>query len=192
MLDSDHGVPKIFKICICNKANDIFKVWLKFRIPLFIFVYHICITLAIWTNLVLPKRYTAWKVSKYGFFSGPYFATFALNTERYSVSLRIQSKCGKIRTSTFHAVRVKENITIRKKWNVKIQIMNEKKWRWKTNFLLQSPIIVIFMSCESLIFGDLKYIHCWRNNQYFLYIVLYIPLVLSILKNEINNFFDEH
>ena len=48
------------------------------------------------------------------------------------------------------------------------------------------------MSCESLIFGDLKYIHCWRNNQYFLYIVLYIPLVLSILKNEINNFFDEH
>ena len=48
------------------------------------------------------------------------------------------------------------------------------------------------MSCESLIFGDLKYIHCWRNYQYFLYIVLYIPLVLSILKNEINNFFDEH
>ena len=28
-------------------------------------------------------------------FSGPYFPTFGLNTERYFVSLRIQSKCGK-------------------------------------------------------------------------------------------------
>ena len=41
---------------------------------------------------------TAWKVSKHGVFSGPYFPAFGLNTERYTVSLRIQSKCGKIRT----------------------------------------------------------------------------------------------
>ena len=32
------------------------------------------------------------------FFSGPYFPTFGLNTERYGVPLRIQSKCGKIWT----------------------------------------------------------------------------------------------
>ena len=31
-------------------------------------------------------------------FSGLYFPTFKLNTERYSVPFRIQSKCGKIRT----------------------------------------------------------------------------------------------
>ena len=37
-------------------------------------------------------------MSKCGVFSGPYFPAFGLNTERYSVSLRIQSKCGKIRT----------------------------------------------------------------------------------------------
>ena len=43
-------------------------------------------------------------------FSGPYFSTFGLNTERYSVSLRIQSECGKVRakktpnTDTFYAV----------------------------------------------------------------------------------------
>ena len=30
--------------------------------------------------------------------SGPHFATFGLNMERYSVSLRIQSECGKMRT----------------------------------------------------------------------------------------------
>ena len=41
--------------------------------------------------------YTAWKVSRYGVFSGPYFLAFGLNTERYGVSLRIQSECGKIR-----------------------------------------------------------------------------------------------
>ena len=43
-------------------------------------------------------------------FSGPYFPTFGLNTERYSVSLSIQIECGKIRTrktpntDTFHAL----------------------------------------------------------------------------------------
>ena len=31
-------------------------------------------------------------------FSGPYFSAFVLNTERYGVSLRIQSECGKIPT----------------------------------------------------------------------------------------------
>ena len=31
-------------------------------------------------------------------FSAPYFAAFGLNTERYSLSLRIQSECGKILT----------------------------------------------------------------------------------------------
>ena len=43
-------------------------------------------------------------------YSGPYFPAFGLNTERYSVSLHIQSECGKIRTritpntDTFYAV----------------------------------------------------------------------------------------
>ena len=38
------------------------------------------------------------EVSKYRVFSGPYFPAFGLNTERYELSLRIRSKCGKIRT----------------------------------------------------------------------------------------------
>ena len=41
---------------------------------------------------------TVWKVSKYGVISGPYFPVFGLNTERYSVSLRIQPECVTIRT----------------------------------------------------------------------------------------------
>ena len=31
----------------------------------------------------IDKENTAWKVSKYGVFSGPYFPAFGLNTERY-------------------------------------------------------------------------------------------------------------
>ena len=38
---------------------------------------------------------TAWKVSKYGVISGPYFPAFGLNTETYEVSLHIQSECRK-------------------------------------------------------------------------------------------------
>ena len=43
-------------------------------------------------------------------FCGPYFPAFGLNTERYGVSLRMQSKCGEIQTRkapnkyTFHTV----------------------------------------------------------------------------------------
>ena len=53
---------------------------------------------------------TAWKVSKYGVFLVHFFSAFGLNTERCGVSLRIQSKCGKVRirktanTGIFHAV----------------------------------------------------------------------------------------
>ena len=44
------------------------------------------------------RAITAWKVSKYGVFSGLHFPAFRLNTQRYGVSLHIQSKWGKIRT----------------------------------------------------------------------------------------------
>ena len=49
-------------------------------------------------------------------YSGPHFPAFALNTERYSLSLRIQSKCEETRiritpdTDTFHAVMVLKRV----------------------------------------------------------------------------------
>ena len=52
----------------------------------------------IFCDICKVKYATAWKLSDYGVFSGPYFPVFGLNTERYEVSLRIQSECGKIRT----------------------------------------------------------------------------------------------
>ena len=56
------------------------------------------------TTLIHYKLYkssTAWKVSKYGVISGPYFHAFRLNTERYEVSHRIQSGSVKIRTRNY-------------------------------------------------------------------------------------------
>ena len=41
---------------------------------------------------------TAWRVSKYGVFFGPYFLVFELNTEIYRVNLRIQFEYRKMRT----------------------------------------------------------------------------------------------
>ena len=41
---------------------------------------------------------TAWKVSKYGVISGPYFPIFGLNTAIYFVNLRIQSEYRKMWT----------------------------------------------------------------------------------------------
>ena len=45
-------------------------------------------------------------------YSGPHFAAFGLNTDRYGASLHIQSECGKVRTritpntDTFYALAV--------------------------------------------------------------------------------------
>ena len=48
------------------------------------------------TLILSHSGVTAWRVSKYGVFSGPYFPVFGLNTEIYRVNLRIQSKYRKI------------------------------------------------------------------------------------------------
>ena len=53
-------------------------------------------------------------------YSGPYFPTFGLNTERYSLSLRIQSKCGKTRSritpnmNSFYAVKITQSKMVEK------------------------------------------------------------------------------
>ena len=50
-------------------------------------------------NNAFLATFTAWKVSQYGIFSGPYFPVFGLNTEICGVNLCIQSEYGKIRTT---------------------------------------------------------------------------------------------
>ena len=58
---------------------------------------------------MITDHHCATKMRIQSFF-GPHFPTFGLNTERYGISVRIQSECGEIRTrktpntDTFHAV----------------------------------------------------------------------------------------
>ena len=63
------------------------------------------------------EKNTVWNAFKYGVFSGPYFPAFGLNKERYEVSLRIQSKCRKIRTkrnSVFEHISRSESFRVSK------------------------------------------------------------------------------
>ena len=87
------------KIC-CNGSNH--SVHLTYSLSIFSFIGIISRIL----QQNIPKSsyflpcdtYTALKLSKYGVISGPYFPVFGLNTEIYSVNLRIQSEYRKIRT----------------------------------------------------------------------------------------------
>ena len=56
-------------------------------------------------------QFTAWTLSKYGVFSGPYFPAFGLNTERLSLFSPNAGKWGPGKTpylDTFHAVVVRK------------------------------------------------------------------------------------
>ena len=48
--------------------------------------------------VIRPVHEPCMKSVRIRIYSGPYFPAFELNTDRYSVSLRIQLKCGKIPT----------------------------------------------------------------------------------------------
>ena len=73
-------------------------------------------------------------------FSGPYFLAFGLNTERYSVSFRIQSKYGKIQTritpntDTFHVV-TSSTISF-KKCNNKCNFCTIQNWTYRRDMKL--------------------------------------------------------
>ena len=57
-----------------------------------------CDFLLMFLDYVQLKLDTAWKVSKHGVFSGPYFPAFGMDMEIYYVNLRIQSEYRKIWT----------------------------------------------------------------------------------------------
>ena len=63
---------KLKNVCIKTRSNE---DWDNYKKQI-----NFCVSLP-WNT---KKDCTAWKVSKYGVFSGPYFPTFGLNTERYS------------------------------------------------------------------------------------------------------------
>ena len=139
-----------------------------------------------WCDLVwnvFPESYTAWKVSKHGIFSGPYFLTFGLNTERYEISLRIQSECRNIRTrknSVFghfwHSVILKSLLLVYNGtlWlsaccTVKSRLVQHCKWAKRGflngNYILVSyilrMIVLKFMTLSSVLEGFGMFAECF-------------------------------
>ena len=75
-------------------------------------------------------------------FSGPSFPSFGLNTERYGVSFRIQSKCGKMwttkapNTDNFYTVTLPGSDTYVNNQNF-VMVLD---WKIRTNFMTSKNI----------------------------------------------------
>ena len=92
------------------------------------------------------SSYTAWKVSKYGVFSGTEFSGFELNTQRY----------GEIRSISPYSVRMRKN-TGQKKLHISIlftqcqfssKLQIENRWEMAGNFITSmSSALKIYHSC---------------------------------------------
>ena len=113
------------------KLSSIISRWLDTMIGYF------SILILFWKIVLLwVKTDTAWKVSKYGVFSCPYFPAFGLNMERYSVSTRIQSKCGKIWNrknsvfGRFHAVRLSKYTAWYERSQIHYQMFPKFTWNF--------------------------------------------------------------
>ena len=115
----------------------------------------VAITQITYSDLVLCflttwRLFTAWKVSKYGLFSGPYFLVFGLNTEIFGVSLRIQSEYRKMRT--------RNNFVLghfpRSDWITK-NIYNLEKFIQEYDLIINNMIknLNIFFSNRQSLFG---------------------------------------
>ena len=96
-------VPKACNFVKKRLQHMCFPVDKFLRTPI---LKNICVRLLLnYFRKWLYETFTVWNVSKYGVFSVPYFPAFGLNTERYEVSLCIQSECGKIRTTKISVFR---------------------------------------------------------------------------------------
>ena len=101
--------------------------------------------------------FTAWKVSKYGVFSGPYFPTFGLNMERYGVSLRIQSEFGKIRTTKNSAFgHFSRSVIVCHLSKIYLQL-KRKAW------LYLDPDFQFFFQKHSLFYSGKRGTPCYRS-----------------------------
>ena len=59
----------------------------------------------LFSKYIATSNYTAWKVSKYRLFSGPYFPVFGLNTEIYSECRKIRTRKNSVFGYFLHSVR---------------------------------------------------------------------------------------
>ena len=107
MLPSYHLVLLLLLITKRHHFRSLLWLWMlafKFVLLFLIFAFNFFSLFLNWYAITGSLRITSLQTLHYvksvcnRIYSGPYFPIFGLNTEKYGVPLRIQSKCGKIRT----------------------------------------------------------------------------------------------
>ena len=89
------------------------------------------------------------KILRIRSYSGPHFPALGLNTKRYSISLRIQSACGKMRiritpnTDPFYAVLLRKSPCSVQKW----ENTDQKKLRIWTFFTQRDGLFLRNLEC---------------------------------------------
>ena len=138
-------------------------------------------------------------------YSGPYFPAFGLNTERYFVSLRIRSKCGKIRTritpntDTSYALIVTQSSTsiLCTRLNMQHNLLSHLELLWQTKFSRTNKIKIVedklrmplkaFKRCEVI----RRYFYVYATSSFYLntnfswsIFEYFVPFVIKLLISE--------
>ena len=77
-------------------------------------------------------------------FSGPYFPAFYLNMERYSVSLHIQSECGKKtdkKNSKYGHFSCSDSCSEKSHWNFKLCLISSRKVSWSHELVVPLQLV---------------------------------------------------
>ena len=104
---------------------------------------------------MVPVWITAWKVSKYGFFFGPHFPVFSLNTEKYG-----PEKIPYL--GTFHAVNVNTYLHFLNHW------VHAYYFSVSPDLVHRSCIPQILWDCPSAINYSHRQLHlkCYGDHRY--------------------------
>ena len=100
----------VLKLCWCQGERNLKSFFLEISLPPPLYYYKYTKQVKLTLKNCFRNTSHCVKNVRIWSYSGPHFPAFGLNTERYSVSLRIQSECGKIRTritpntDTFYAL----------------------------------------------------------------------------------------
>ena len=104
-------------------------------------------------NPLLFMTHIAWKASKYGVISGPYFPVFAMNTEMYPVNLCIQSEYRKIRSMSPYLDTPRSDGDIRSLW-----LSSKRAWTRRKTWLQKRRIQNSVEHLRGVLFAKILYI----------------------------------
>ena len=160
------SVPKILQNSQESTCAG-FSFWYSYKLHAFNFMkasdtdLFLCISRYFSEKLffeILSRRPHCAKSVRIRSYSGSYFPAFGLNTERYGVSLRIQSECRKIRTritpntDTFHAVLLSRKCLSAENFVSILSTIRQKEISSSLLFFNESESFMIVRNTKAILF----------------------------------------